>query len=193
MKKYQIIYADPPWKYRSTTSPGQIGKYATTKARTYYDVMSLEDICNMPIKEIADDNCVLFLWATFPLLPDCLKVFNAWGFKYKTLGFSWLKTNKKNNRLFFGVGNYTKSNAEVCLMGMRGKLKPVSNKVSSAILSPREKHSKKPSIVRKRIVELFGNLPRIELFARKPDTLFDKDYWKGWDVWGNEVESDIEL
>ena len=181
-KKYQIIYADPPWKYNSRANH-------KTKFRGgacgHYDLMSMEEIKELPIRELADENCVLFLWVTFPYLKEQIKLFEHWGFEYKTLGFSWLKQNPKNRKLFFGVGYYAKSNCEVCLMGIKGKMKPVSNKVSSAILSPREEHSKKPDEVRDRIVQLFGDIPRIELFARQKTP--------GWDVWGNEVESDIDL
>ena len=147
--------------------------------------MSMEEIKKLPIRELADKNCVLFLWVTFPYLKEQIKLFDYWGFQYKTLGFSWLKQNPKNKKLFFGVGYYAKSNCEVCLMEIKGKMKPISNKVSSAILSPREEHSKKPDEVRDRIVQLFGDIPRIELFARQKTP--------GWDVWGNEVDSDIDL
>jgi len=99
------------------------------------------------------------------------------------LGFSWIKTNKRSGTPFFGIGYYTKSNCEVCLLGIKGRLPVISNKVSSVIISPRREHSRKPDIVREKIVELFGDLPRIELFARQSTP--------GWDVWGNEVESDI--
>lgn len=147
--------------------------------------MTIEEIKTLPIDKLADENCVLFLWVTFPYLEEQIKLFNHWGFKYKTLGFSWLKQNPKNKKLFFGIGYYAKSNCEICLMGIKGKMKPISNKVSSAILSPRREHSRKPDEVREKIVELFGDLPRIELFARQKN--------QGWDVWGNEVQSDIEL
>lgn len=182
MKKYNIILADPPWKYNARNN-------TKTKfgggAMGHYSVMKTEDICKLPIKDIAADNCALFLWVTFPRLLEGLKVMETWGFSYKTLGFSWVKTNKYNNDPFFGIGYYSKSNCEVCLLGIRGKMKPVSNKVSSCIISPKEEHSKKPNIVRDRIVQLFGDLPRIELFARQKTP--------GWDVFGNEVESDIKL
>jgi len=185
MKKYQIIYADPPWKYRSTTSPNQIGKYKTQKARNNYQTMTFDEIYSLPIKEITDDNCALFLWTTFPLLIGCIKTFEKWGFIYKTVAFNWTKLNKNNNRPYFGTGYYTKANSEVCLLGIKGKMKPISNFISSIILQPREEHSKKPTIARDNIVELFGDLPRIELFARQKT--------KGWDVWGNEVKNDIWL
>ena len=138
----------------------------------------------LPIKGIADDNAVLFLWVTFPFLEDQLKVFGAWGFKYKTVGFTWVKLNPKNLGTFFGVGYYTKSNAELCLLGTRGKvLKPATNSISSIVISPRREHSRKPDEVRERIELLYPGINRIELFARQQRL--------GWDAWGNEVESDI--
>ena len=182
MKKYNIIYADPPWKYNSRANH-------KTKFRGgacgHYQLMSMEEIKNLPIHKLAKRNCVLFLWATFPYLEEQIKLFKYFGFKYKTLGFSWIKTNSKNNKPFFGVGYYSKSNCEVCLMGIKGRMKPISNKVSSVIISPRREHSRKPDEVRDKIVQLFGDLPRIELFARQKT--------KGWDAWGNEIKSDLEL
>lgn len=182
MKKYNIIYADPPWKYNARNN-------TQTKfgggAMGHYDTMNVEDICNLPIKNLADRNCALLLWVTFPRLKEGIKVMESWGFKYTTLAFSWVKTNKHNNKPFFGIGYYFKSNCEVCLLGIKGKMKPVSNKVSSVIISPRQEHSKKPDICRERIVELFGDLPRIELFARQKT--------EGWDVFGNQVDNSIDL
>jgi len=180
MKKYQIIYADPPWAYRN------MGNIQAT-ASAQYSTMNNQDICNMgfQVDEICDDNCILFLWATFPKIQEALDVIKAWGFEYKTVGFTWVKTNPKNGKPFFGVGWYTKSNAEVCLIGVRGKAPKESNSISSIVIEPRGKHSSKPDEVRKRIVEFCGDIPRIELFAREKT--------EGWDVWGNEVKSDIKL
>ena len=178
-RKYNIILADTPWHYRDRRNNhtrfcgGAIG---------HYPLMKTEEICNLDVGSITAENSALFLWATFPNLEESLKVMKAWGFEYKTLGFSWIKTNKKNGKPFFGIGYYTKSNCEVCLLGIKGKLKPISNKVSSVIISPRKEHSKKPIEVRERIVELFGDLPRIELFARESA--------EGWDSWGNEIEGE---
>lgn len=182
MKKYRIIYADPPWKYNARKN--QKTKFGGG-AMGHYETMTTNDICKLPIKELAEDNCALCLWVTFPRLLDGLKVIKEWGFEYKTVLFNWVKTNKNNNNPFFGIGYYTKSNSEVCLLGIKGKMKPVSNKVSSIIISPKEEHSKKPNEARERIVKLFGDLSRIELFAR--------NRWLGWDVWGNEVACDIDL
>ena len=179
-KKYNIIYADPPWAYQNGGVP-QGGVNAQ------YKTMKLQDIKDLPIDEISEDISVLFMWATFPQLQEALEVIKAWGFTYKTLGFSWIKTNKNNGEPFFGIGYYAKSNCEVCLMATKGKAHSLvkSNKVSSVLIHKRTKHSKKPDIVAEKIVELFGDIPRIELFAR--------DKKEGWDVFGNEVENSIEL
>lgn len=179
MKKYSIIYADPPWKYNSSANHKTRFRGG---ACGHYDLMSMEEIKKLPIQDIAADNCALFMWCTFPFLEEQIKLFSHWGFKYRTLGFSWIKTNPKNGKPFFGVGYYAKSNCEVCLMGIKGKMKPVSNKISSVVISPRREHSRKPDEVRDRIVQLFGDLPRVELFARQRV--------EGWDAWGNEVQSD---
>lgn len=170
-KKYSIIYADPPWLYAH--------RFVRGAACDHYGLMRLDEIAALPISALADDNCALFLWVTFPLLEDCIKIFKAWEFRYVTLGFSWIKTNRKNGNPVFGIGHYSKSNCEVCLLGLKGKMKPVSNKVSSVVISPLREHSRKPDEVREKIVELFGDLPRIELFARQ--------CVEGWDCWGNEI------
>lgn len=151
--KYQIIYADPPWSYRDKRKSH---KRLCGGALAHYDTMLINDIKMLPIQSIADENCILFLWVTFPNLHEGLDVISAWGFKYKTLGFSWIKTNKKNGKPFFGIGWYTKSNCEVCLIGIRGKPFKTSNDVSSVVIAPREEHSKKPDEVRRRIEKFVG-------------------------------------
>lgn len=182
MKKYQIIYADPPWAYRDKRDkhPRLCGG-----ASVHYNTMNVDDLKKLPIASLADENCMMFMWATFPNLQEALDLMKAWGFKYKTLGFSWIKTNKNDGKPFFGIGYYTKSNCEVCLIGVKGKPIKVSNSVSSVLIAPKERHSKKPDIVRDKIVQLCGDVPRVELFCRQKA--------EGWDAWGNEVESDIEL
>lgn len=178
-KKYNIIYADPPWSYRDKRTNKKMSGGATR----HYKTMKIEQIEAMgeAIKNITAENCMLFLWATFPNLIEALKTIKAWGFTYKTLGFSWIKTNKKDKKPFFGIGFYTKSNCEICLLAIKGKpsnLK-VSNYVSSCIISERREHSKKPDEARERIEQLVGQVPKIELFARQQV--------EGWDCWGNEV------
>lgn len=171
-KKYNIIYADPPWRYDMNRGQGA--------AENHYPTMSIQEICRLPVAELAAKDCALFLWVTFPQLQDAMKLFEAWGFTYKTLGFAWVKQNKSGKGFFFGMGYWTRSNVEICLLGIKGHPKRISKSISQLIISPLEQHSKKPDEVRKRIVELFGELPRIELFARQKTS--------GWDVWGNEVE-----
>lgn len=178
-KKYKIIYADPPWpysKYRNLT------KNTNDKIRvTPYNAMSLQDIKDMPISDIADKDCVLLLWVTFPCLEMGLQVLKAWGFKYKTVAFNWVKKNKKGIGYFIGFGHYTRSNGEICLLATKGKGLPVLKKnMSQVVATPITKHSQKPTIVRKKIVDLFGDHDRIELFARKQAS--------GWDAWGNDLE-----
>jgi site-specific DNA-methyltransferase (adenine-specific) len=177
MKKYQIIYADPPWSYADQGCQGTMANH--------YKGMKIEDICNLSVEGICDDNCVLFLWVTFPMLKEGLKVIEDWGFKYKTIAFNWIKKNKGDCGYFFGLGRWTRGNSEVCLLATKGKPHRVSCAIGQLVFEPLTKHSKKPAIIRDRIVELMGNLPRIELFARQKT--------EGWDVWGNEVESDIDL
>ena len=175
-KKYKVIYADPPWRYNARRN---LNTKFGGGAAGHYKTMTLDEIGALPVKKLADTNCALFLWTTFPYLNEQIKLFEIWGFTYKTLGFSWIKTNKRSGKTFFGVGYYAKSNCEVCLLGIKGRMEPISDKVSSCVIAPREAHSKKPDEVRKRIVELFGDVPRIELFARQRAV--------GWDCWGDEI------
>ena len=182
LKKYKIIYADPPWKYNNRANNDTRFKGG---AGNHYNLMTMEEIKKLPINNLADENCALFLWVTFPMLNEQIQLCKEWSFEYKTLGFSWIKLNPKNLQPFFGVGFYTKSNCEVCLLGIKGRMRPISNKISSVILSPRREHSRKPDEIRDKIVELFGDLPRIELFAREKVN--------GWDSWGDEIVSDINM
>jgi len=187
MKKYQIIYADPPWSYKDKrTHAGKNNPTGAGGAEKHYKTMCLENIKNLPVKNIADTNCHLFLWATCPLLPDAIEVLKSWGFKYIGVCYVWVKM--KNDMSDFrrdGIGNYTLNNAELCLLGRKGEYKRESRTEKQIILHPKTKHSQKPKYARESIVRLIGNLPRIELFAREKT--------EGWDVWGNEVESNIEL
>ena len=170
-KKYKIIYADPPWSYDRKVGQGV--------ACEQYDTMDIEDIKNLPIKRLADDDCALFIWVTFPKLNEGLEVIKAWGFTLKTVAFNWIKTNSDGSP-FFGIGFYTKSNGEICILATKGKtLKVLDNSISQIVMSRKSKHSSKPHICYSMIERLFGDLPRIELFARTKR--------EGWDAWGNEV------
>lgn len=177
MKKYQIIYADPPWSYKDKSKSHGGG------AESHYPCMSISDICKMDIP--AEDNSVLLMWTTYPQLEEAFKVISAWGFVYKTCAFTWVKTNKDGS-IYMGMGRYTRANAEICLLAKRGNgIKRQSASIFNTQVHGRSKHSQKPIKFKEDIVRLFGDLPRIELFAREKT--------EGWDVWGNEVESDIEL
>lgn len=174
-RKYSIIYADPPWKYDSRImSASHKGN-----AEDHYSTMQLDDICSLPIKQISDENCVLFMWATYPKFREALEVITAWGFTYKTIGFQWVKLNRSGKGYFFGLGRWTRGNTEPCLIAVKGKPKRINASVSQLIFSPVGKHSAKPPIVRKKIVKLMGGGSRIELFARTAA--------KGWDCWGNQA------
>jgi N6-adenosine-specific RNA methylase IME4 len=175
-KKYNIIYADPPWAYPESGSKAKVHD-------KHYKCMALKDICNMPVNKITSENCALLIWVTMPRLFDSYKVIKAWGFEYKTVAFNWVKRNKKNDNYFLGCGSYTRSNSEICLLALKGKMYGMKKSCSvRQICDARvEKHSKKPDEIRDRITELFGDLPRIELFAREKND--------GWDAWGNEVEN----
>ena len=179
MKKYQIIYADPPWSYADQGCQGTMANH--------YKGMKIQDICNLGIglrRHMAED-CVLFMWGTYPMYGEAMRVTRSWGFIYKTIAFQWLKLNKKNGKPFYGLGRWTRGNTEPCLLATRGKPKRQSMAVFQLIQQPLTKHSEKPHEAREKIVQLLGDLPRIELFARQKV--------EGWDCWGNEVESDIEL
>jgi len=172
-KKYQIIYADPPWSYRDKALAGNRG------ACFKYQTQDKEWIDNLPVKDIAADDCVLFLWVTMPKLNECWELIEKWGFEYKTVAFTWVKRNKKKPTWFWGMGCWTRANSEVCLLATRGKPKRINAGVHSVIDTPIEGHSVKPDLVRERIVKLMGDMSRIELFARNRT--------KGWDVWGDDV------
>jgi site-specific DNA-methyltransferase (adenine-specific) len=178
-KKYRIIYADPPWSYKDKALAGNRG------ACCKYKVMEVFDISKLNIKDLADEDCVLFMWVTMPKLNECFDLIKEWGFQYKTTAFTWVKKNKKSESWFFGMGRWTRANAELCLLATKGKPKRINSGVSQIIDTPIQAHSQKPDEVRKRIVKLMGDIPRIELFAREKT--------EGWDCWGNEIESDITI
>lgn len=194
MKKYQIIYADPPWSFssgiRSSKKIDGVYQYYTPDTTVgdgkYKSVMKAQDILNLPVESIADDDCVLFLWTTDAHLTLALDVIKAWGFTYRTIAFVWNKKEKSGKQVCY-FGKWTMKGTEICLLGARGKAHSLikSHKVRQLVEATRGKHSEKPKEVCERIVQLMGDIPRIELFARaKAD---------GWDAWGNEVNSDITL
>ena len=177
-KKYQIIYADPPWNFRVWSNKGK-----DRSAENHYQVMNLNDIKNLDIQSITDENCILLMWATYPNLKEAFDVIESWGFVYKTVAFTWAKKTV-NDKWHIGLGYWTRANPEICLLAVKGKPKRISKSVRNLVISKVGKHSQKPNEVRDSIVELVGDLPRIELFARQK--------YEGWDSWGNEVDNTIQ-
>ena len=179
--KYQIIYADPPWQYRDKRTGGSFVSGASQK----YNVESIEDLCALPVNDIAADNCLLAMWHVPPMPQEALDLVKAWGFTLKTMkGFTWHKLTK-NGLSHFGMGHYTRANTEDCLFAIKGRPNIASHSVRQFIEERIGRHSEKPDEARKRLVQLCGDVPRVELFAREK--------FNGWDSWGNEVESDIRL
>lgn len=174
-KKYNIIYADPPWTYPKTGGT----KNSRGMAKQFYNTMSIEEIKSLPIKNITAENATLFLWCTYPQLPNGLETIKAWGFDYFGLGFEWIKKTK-SGKDFFGMGYWTRANPECCLLATKGKLKPQCHNIRQLVYAEIMQHSRKPEIVRENIVRLCGDLPRVELFARQQTD--------GWDCWGNETD-----
>lgn len=178
-KKYQIIYADPPWDYK-------VWSVTTSQRPWHYPRMTIEQLKELNIAGLADKDCCMFLWTTSPNLQEAFQILNSWGFIYKTVAFTWIKQNPNSMSFFKGMGHWTRANAEYCLLGTKGHPHRLNADVSQIIITPRLKHSRKPDeIVRDRIIRLLGDLPRIELFARRKID--------GWDCWGNEVQSDIDI
>ena len=178
MKKYQIIYADPPWQYDFVAKK-------ENAIESHYPTMTQDELKALQIP--TTDNAVLFLWATAPKLLEAIDVLKAWGFTYKTQAV-WDKDRT-------GLGYWFLGQHELLLVGTKGKFSPPEPKHrrSSVFKTYRAKHSKKPATVRMWIADSFPEHTKLELFCRKEDMLFDSDGFEGWDVWGNEVESDIEL
>jgi N6-adenosine-specific RNA methylase IME4 len=170
---YGAIYADPPWHFRVRSPKGE-GRSATQ----HYNVMSLDAIKALPVGDLADDDCALFLWAIDSMLPEALSVIAAWGFTYKTVAFSWVKLNAKSPGFFVGMGFWSRANPEQCLLATRDKPKRLHRDVRQLVVAPRREHSRKPDEVRSRIMRLVDG-PYLELFARQRAP--------GWEAWGNEV------
>jgi len=180
-KLYNIVYADPPWNY----SDALCGSGGATK---HYATTGIEALKALPIKNITANDAIIFMWATYPFLPEALSLMIAWGFTYKTIAFQWVKTCKTKEGFAWGLGRWTRGNTEPCLIGLKGKIRPAretQGQVHQIIAEPIRKHSQKPLIARDKIIKLMGDLPRIELFAREHPT--------GWDVWGNEAPESIDL
>jgi N6-adenosine-specific RNA methylase IME4 len=175
-KKYNIVLADPSWSYRDKAHAGKRG------VEYKYPTMKDKDIINLPVKDILADRAAIFLWITMPKLDVGLETLKTWGANFKTTAFTWVKQDKIADTFFMGGGSYTRANPELCLLGIKGKPLPrLSKGVRQLVVSHLGEHSAKPPEVRDRIVQLFGDLPRVELFARPP--LID-----GWQMLGRDID-----
>lgn len=170
--KYRAILADPPWHFTTFSSKGQ-----RRSAARHYDTMGFDRIADIPVSEWADDNAVLFMWATDPMLAKALKLMGEWGFTYKTVAFYWTKRNRDGSP-FVGMGYWTRANPEPCLLGTKGCPTRRGRDVRRWIDAPRREHSRKPDCIYERIERLVEG-PYLEMFARSTR--------EGWDAWGNEV------
>lgn len=173
-RRYDVIYADPPWVYRDRAKAGQRG------AGFKYPLLNDRDVAALPVGRIAADDSMLFLWVTWPKLQELLPIVDAWGFRYRTVGFVWVKRARSSGALAWGMGSWTRANTEPCLLATRGRPVRASAGVHQVVEAALGRHSEKPAEVRDRIVQLAGDVPRIELFARQ--------LTPGWDAWGNDVQ-----
>ena len=178
-KQFDVIYADPPWNYRDG------GKTRTGAAERYYPTLTLKQLGTLPVETIANRNCALLMWTTGPKMDEALELMKLWGFVYKTIFFNWVKTTPSTGEPKCGLGNYTRSSTEICLLGVRGNvctnLKKACN-VQQTILSPAGRHSEKPLEAKERIEAFFGpKASKIELFSRT------RAFTPLWTVWGNEA------
>lgn len=184
LERYDLIYADPPWDFENYSEKGE-----DRNAKAWYDCMSIDDIKALPVENLASENCMLAMWATFPLLPEAIEVLRSWGFEYVTVGFVWIKLNKKVglrrvvnllSDIFMSTGYWTRSNAEIILLAKRGAPQRNSKSIRQVVFEPRGKHSEKPLAFRKHLENLIIARRRIELFCRH-----DAD--ELWDAWGDQV------
>ena len=179
MKKYEIIYADPAWQYKTKESLAK-KSILNGKINSHYETMTIADLERLPMDSISDKNCMLFMWVVSPMLDDGIDLMKKWGFKYSTIAFIWHK--QRTN-----PGHYTMSECEICIVGRRGKIPTPrgARNVKQFLSEKRTRHSAKPNEIRNRIFQMFPTQNKIELFAREKHD--------GWDVWGNEVESSVAL
>jgi len=186
--KYDVILADPPWHFKVWNEESGSGRSASQ----HYPIMSIEDICALPVKDLAAENCALFLWTTWPTIFKYVpQVLDAWGFTYRTEAWVWIKPTHGYHPAAdkapwaMGTGYYTRANSEPCLIAVKGSMPVADHGIVGIIEALRRAHSQKPEEQYKMIERLYPGKRYLELFARKSRP--------GWDVWGNEVESDVEL
>ena len=179
-KRYRAIHIDPPWRFKNFSEKGE-GRNATS----HYDCLSIDALKALPVANLADKDCTLFLWTTDPFLPVALDLIRAWGFRYKTVGFYWAKVNRNadlssltEKDFFCGLGYWTRANVEQCLLATRGSPQRLAKDVRRLIVSPRREHSRKPDETYARI-ERLADGPYLDMFSRESRV--------SWDSWGNQA------
>lgn len=186
---FGAILADCPWRFKTFSEAGRNRcpdwKSFRGVAARHYDTMSMDEIMALPVADLAAPDCCLFMWISWPLLPEALELMKTWGFTYKTCAFSWIKGNAKQLEFFqddikpaLKLGYWTRSNSEVNILGIRGNPKRLAADVRQAIVEPAREHSRKPDCVHGRIERLVSG-PYLELFARQSRP--------NWTVWGNQT------
>ena len=187
--KFPVILADPPWQFQVWSKGNQRSNGRLPDA--HYQTQSENFISGLPVADVAAKNCTLFLWVTCPTLPQGIQTLADWGFEYKTVGFTWIKTNRDGSPRM-GLGYWTRANAELCLIGTRGKPKRICKGVRQVIQSPLRRHSEKPVQVYDRIESLVEG-PYLEMFARPG--LFHREGWTmiGNEVTGRDIYDDLRL
>jgi N6-adenosine-specific RNA methylase IME4 len=181
-RHFQVVLADPPWRFATRSDKGRSrcpdGRRFEGAEANHYETMGTDALCALPVGDLAAPDCCLFLWATWPMLQDALRVMAAWGFAYKTGGFNWMKVTSAGEPAF-GNGYWTRSSSEPCLFGTRGRPRRLHADVRQGIIEPRREHSRKPDCVHDRIERLVAG-PYLELFARRRRP--------GWSSWGDQVD-----
>lgn len=183
MKKYSVIYADPPWEFKSVKTGGSMKSGAAAK----YQTMTLEQLKALDVASLCADDCLLVMWHVGSQPIEAVELCKAWGFKFSTMsGFVWVKLTSAELLPFFGMST-TRQGSESALIGFRGKMKNLikCKSVRSVMAEAVGKHSEKPECFRKAIEKLCGDVPRLEMFARQASA--------GWNVFGNEVEGSITI
>lgn len=170
--RYGVVYADPPWLFENWSKAGE-----HKSPDRHYDCLTLDALKALPVGHLASRNCMLFMWATFPILPDALELMGAWGFRYVT-GGAWHKTTT-TGKTAFGTGYVLRSAAELFLVGAMGQPSYVSNSERNLIMAVRREHSRKPDQAYGIIENLCPDVPKVELFSRT-----DRH---GWDSWGDQL------
>lgn len=183
---YDVILADPPWQFRAWARDES--NKTSRSAHAHYSTMSIADICALDVGALAAKNCALFLWCVWPSIFEFTPpLLESWGFSYRTIAWVWVKSNKENQGFVKGMGYYTRSNSEPCLLAVKGRMPVAARDVLSIIHSPRRKHSQKPEEQYEKIERLYPGRRYLELFARSAEPR------PGWAYWGNEVASDVHL